>query len=124
VLKLLPERRSVAILVNRTSAAKPGELETRSLELAVDSSIRVSDTAEVTLVDLREDKARIGINAPQESAVHRLEVYELIQRENRNDGTDPEDGMADSRVPRPSSPNPPSLKVRQDEPPVSDGGGE
>ncbi len=36
----------------------------------------------ITLVDLRGDKARIGIQAPTEVTVHRQEVYEAIQREN------------------------------------------
>lgn len=121
VLKLLPERRAIAMLVNRASSARPGDLESRSVELAVDAVLKISDSAEVMLVDLREHKARIGINAPKESSVHRLEVYEAFRPENRP-GSDPEDGIAGSRVPRPSSPKPPSLDVRLNEPPTADGG--
>jgi carbon storage regulator len=36
----------------------------------------------VTIVDIRGDKVRLGINAPSEIPVHRQEVYEAIQREN------------------------------------------
>jgi carbon storage regulator len=45
----------------------------------------------VTIVDIRGDKVRLGINAPPEVPVHRQEVYESIQRENmRQAGLDPE----------------------------------
>lgn len=37
----------------------------------------------VTVIDVRGDKVRLGINAPQDVPIHRQEVYEAIQRENR-----------------------------------------
>ncbi|MFN6413023.1 MAG: carbon storage regulator, partial [Planctomycetota bacterium] len=37
----------------------------------------------VTIVDIRGDKVRLGIEAPNDVPVHRQEVYEAIQRENR-----------------------------------------
>jgi hypothetical protein len=77
----------------------------------------------VTLVDVREEKARIGVVASKESAVHRLEVWEAIKRgNNRAAGSDPEDGLSGSPVPRPGGPNPPSLDVRLNEPPPEGGG--
>ena len=42
----------------------------------------IGDTIVVTIVDIRGDKVRLGINAPAEVPVHRQEVYEAIQREN------------------------------------------
>lgn len=50
-----------------------------------DESIMIGDDVVVTVVDLRGDKVRIGIAAPIEVAVHRQEIYESIQRENRAD---------------------------------------
>lgn len=48
-----------------------------------DESIIIGDNVVVTVVDVRGDKVRLGIDAPVEIPVHRREVYEAIQRENR-----------------------------------------
>jgi carbon storage regulator len=47
-----------------------------------DESIMIGDNVVVTVVDIRGDKVRLGIQAPHEIPVHRREVYEAIQREN------------------------------------------
>lgn len=47
-----------------------------------DESIIIGDNIVVTIVDIRGDKVRLGIDAPGEVPVHRREVYEAIQREN------------------------------------------
>jgi carbon storage regulator len=51
-----------------------------------DESIVIGDKVIVTIVDIRGDKVRLGIQAPGEIPVHRQEVYEAIQRENRKTG--------------------------------------
>ena len=48
-----------------------------------DESIIIGDNIVITVVDIRGDKVRLGINAPVEVPVHRQEVYEAIQRENQ-----------------------------------------
>ncbi|MBK8914422.1 MAG: carbon storage regulator CsrA [Planctomycetia bacterium] len=48
-----------------------------------DESIMIGDNVQITVVDIRGDKVRLGIVAPAEISVHRKEVYEAIQRENR-----------------------------------------
>lgn len=48
-----------------------------------DESIMIGDDVVITIVDIRGDKVRLGIDAPQDIPVHRQEVYEAIQRENR-----------------------------------------
>jgi len=48
-----------------------------------DESIIIGDNVQITVVDIRGDKVRLGITAPAEIPVHRKEVYDAIQRENR-----------------------------------------
>jgi cytosine deaminase len=45
-----------------------------------DQSIVIGDDVEVTIVDIRGDKVRLGINAPRQITVHRKEVYELVKK--------------------------------------------
>lgn len=47
-----------------------------------DETIMIGDEIELTVVDIRGDKVRIGIKAPSRVAVHRKEVYDAIRREN------------------------------------------
>ena len=46
-------------------------------------SIIISDDIIVTVIEIRGDKVRLGIEAPKDISVHRREVYEAIH------GTDP-----------------------------------
>ena len=48
-----------------------------------DESIIIGDDIEITIVDVRGDKVRLGINAPREVSVHRKEIYDAIQREKK-----------------------------------------
>ena len=48
-----------------------------------DQTIMIGDNIEITIVDIRGEKVRLGITAPSHIPVHRKEVYEAIQRENR-----------------------------------------
>ncbi len=48
-----------------------------------DETIMIGDDIEITIVDIRGDKVRLGITAPTHVPVHRKEVYEAIKRENR-----------------------------------------
>jgi carbon storage regulator len=48
-----------------------------------DESIIIGDNIVVTVVDVRGDKVKLGIEAPQDVTVHRREVYEAIRRENQ-----------------------------------------
>lgn len=75
-----------------------------------DECIMIGDNIVITVVDIRGDKVRLGINAPAEVPVHRQEVYEAIQRENlRASRLEPEDtrelGKGAMRRPRPNGRN-------------------
>ena len=48
-----------------------------------DESIMIGDNVMITIVDIRGDKVRLGIDAPQEIPVHRQEVYDAIKLENQ-----------------------------------------
>ena len=48
-----------------------------------DETIIIGDNIEITVVDIRGDKVRLGVSAPKEISVHRKEVYDAIRRENR-----------------------------------------
>jgi carbon storage regulator len=48
-----------------------------------DEVIKIGDDIEITVVDIRGDKVRLGITAPKEVTVHRKEVYEDIKKENQ-----------------------------------------
>ena len=59
-----------------------------------DETIMIGDDIQITVVDIRGDKVRLGISAPTRIAVHRKEVYESIKAENARAatiaGTDPD----------------------------------
>ena len=48
-----------------------------------DETIMIGDDIEITVVDIRGDKVRLGITAPTRIAVHRKEVYDAIRAENQ-----------------------------------------
>lgn len=48
-----------------------------------DEKFVIGDNIVVTIVDIRGDKVRIGVDAPNDIPVHRKEVYEAIQRANK-----------------------------------------
>jgi len=69
-----------------------------------DETIMIGDDIEITVVDIRGDKVRLGITAPSSVPVHRKEVYEAIRRENREaSDIDPNDlAQADEKLRRSS----------------------
>ena len=69
-----------------------------------DETIIIGDNIEVTVVDIRGGKVRLGITAPKGISVHRKEVYEAIRRENRQAAQ-----PANEAAPAPSVPSVPSV---------------
>ena len=66
-----------------------------------DESIIIADNIKITIVDIRGDKVRLGIDAPKEIPVHRQEVFDAIQRENDQENAE-------------AAPTPPEETVAQD----------
>jgi carbon storage regulator len=52
-----------------------------------DESIYIGDDIVLTVVDVRGDRVRLGVQAPSEVSIHRQEVYEAIQREKEEQNT-------------------------------------
>ena len=70
-----------ALFVGYSKTSRQKELKMLVLSRQKDESIIIGDDIEVTIVDVRGDKVRLGITAPKSISVHRREVYEAIQRE-------------------------------------------
>lgn len=49
-------------------------------------SIIINDDVVITIVDVRGDRVRLGIQAPNEVSVHRSEVYAAIKAEAKGGG--------------------------------------
>jgi len=49
----------------------------------VNESIIIGDQIEISIIDIKGDQAKLGIKAPKNVKVYRMEVYEAIQAENK-----------------------------------------
>ena len=52
----------------------------------VGESVVIGDNVTVTVLGVKGNQVRIGVNAPREVAVHREEIFERIQREKKANG--------------------------------------
>ncbi len=51
----------------------------------VGETLMVGDDVTVTVLGVKGNQVRIGVNAPKEVAVHREEIYQRIQKEKDNE---------------------------------------
>ena len=51
----------------------------------VGETLVIGDDVNVTVLGVRGNQVRLGVNAPKEVAVHREEIYQRIQKENDSD---------------------------------------
>ena len=48
----------------------------------LNESIMIGDDIEVVIIDIKGDQVKLGIRAPKNIIVHRMEVYQEIKQEN------------------------------------------
>jgi carbon storage regulator len=53
----------------------------------VGETVMIGDNVTVTVLGVKGNQVRVGVNAPKEVAVHREEIYERIKREEAAGGT-------------------------------------
>ncbi len=59
-------------------------------------SIIINDDITITVVEIRGDKVRLGIEAPKTVTVHRQEVYDAIQNQEKRAGANEPAAVPDS----------------------------
>ena len=53
----------------------------------IGETLMIGDEVTVTVLGVKGNQVRVGVNAPKDIAVHRVEIYQRIQKEN-NDSTE------------------------------------
>src|ERR1700677_721520 len=60
----------------------------------LNQSIKIGDNVEVTVIEVRGDQVRLGVSAPRDVAVHRMEVYMQIQCDLKSTESEPDSDAA------------------------------
>lgn len=55
----------------------------------VGETVMIGNDITVTVLGVKGNQVRVGVNAPKEVAVHREEIYERIKREEQANGGKP-----------------------------------
>ena len=54
----------------------------------IGETLMVGDDVTITVLGVKGDQVRIGVNAPKDVAVHREEIYQRIQKEKSGEDED------------------------------------
>ena len=63
----------------------------------VGETVMIGNDVTVTILGVKGNQVRVGINAPKNVAVHREEIYERIKREQQGGGSHDQDESHDSQ---------------------------
>ncbi|MBF0124258.1 MAG: carbon storage regulator CsrA [Magnetococcales bacterium] len=61
----------------------------------VGESLNIGDDIKITLLGIKGNQVRIGIDAPKDVEVHREEIYDKIKRETRKANRRPSEDVID-----------------------------
>ena len=61
----------------------PGKVGMLVLTRKLGESITIGDDVKVTIIEVKGKQVKLGVEAPQHTTVHREEIYQRIQEENR-----------------------------------------
>ncbi|MDF1653778.1 MAG: carbon storage regulator CsrA [Coxiellaceae bacterium] len=59
----------------------------------ISESVIIGDNVKVTVLGVKGNQVRLGIDAPKDVSVHREEIYERIQAENNDNTAAPSEGQ-------------------------------
>lgn len=54
----------------------------------IGETLMIGDNVTVTVLDVKGNQVRVGVNAPRDVAVHREEIYDKIQKEDKRDNSE------------------------------------
>lgn len=63
----------------------------------VGETLMIGDEVTVTVLGVKGNQVRIGVNAPKDVAVHREEIYERIKQENSDSDSDSDSKGSDQK---------------------------
>ena len=65
----------------------------------VGETVMIGNDVTVTILGVKGNQVRVGINAPKNVAVHREEIYERIKRERQGDSQGDSEGESQDNEP-------------------------
>jgi len=68
----------------------------------IGETLMIGEEVTVTVLGVKGNQVRIGVNAPKDVAVHREEIFERIKREEQGGASSHPDGHGDDQSARPA----------------------